>query len=93
MGRHELSLTGADLAETRPPLPFRREFVNARIAVSVSDKDRVERHRGAGRVVERRFPSWTMRFADSEDRLAREIEDHNLMGVAIDDPDAIPTID
>ena len=68
--------------------------MDTRIAISVGDKDRaVRRNGGAGRVIERRLPFWLMPVADAQEPLAGEIEDDNLMGVAIGDPHAIPSVD
>jgi hypothetical protein len=49
--------------------------------------------RAPGRVIERRLPLRTMAVADAQNGLAKEIEDDNLMGVAIGNPDAIPSVD
>ena len=94
MGRHELTRAGADLAETRPPRAFGGERMDAGVAVSIGDINRaVGRHGGSGRMVEGLVPSRASPLADAQHGAAGEIEDDHLMGVAVDDPDAIPAVD
>ncbi len=93
MRGHELLRSGADFAEARAPLSLRGEFVDASIAISIRDEDGpIQRHGGARWMIEGLLPSRMMPVADAQDRLSREIEDDNLMSVAIGDPHAIPSI-
>ena len=68
--------------------------MDPRIAVAVGDVDfTVGRDGGARRMVERGHPSRNVPLADPQQHFALEVEDDNLMRVAIGDPDAVPAVD